>query len=70
MGTWWITAGSVLVIAAGLVGAIAWQIAREVDRLTASVVTLRATRADVRALAGRRTSQVSNRWTFTDPHPR
>jgi hypothetical protein len=70
MGTWWITACSVLVIAAGLVGALAWQIAREVDHLTSSVVALRATRTEVRALDARRTAQVSNRWTSTGPRPR
>jgi hypothetical protein len=70
MGTWWITACSMLMIAAGLVGALAWQIAREVDHLTASVVALRVTRAEVRSLDARRTAHVSNRWTSTGPHPR
>ena len=70
MSPLWAGAGSVIVLAALVVAGVAWRIAREVDRLTTQVVALRATRADVAALAVRRDARVGPRWTSVGHEPR
>ena len=68
MSLWWIGASSVIVVGAALVAAIAWRITSEVEQLTASVVALRASRAEVRSIHTSWVSTDARRWSdATDP---